>query len=383
MNNRIQHIQEWLKIMQVIDFGSNHFQMTLSKKMRKSDTLKSIHVRVVEIKGERLAQVTYRHDTQDITKNHDLDALMLETSHILEQQLFNGVMQIDETEHSFISNKKNAQIKSKQKADSKAPQPMSNDKQKQRLIPESADFLRALGLASSNGKVYQASQKKYRQINKFIEIIASITEGQNIRTIADMGCGKGYLSFATYEYLSKARWDLQLRGYDLRPGLMQDCNDIAEDLKLPGLKFEVGNIADIDLPQTDMVIALHACDIATDMAIAQGIKSKAKVIVVSPCCHKQIRKSMKGNTTLNHMLRQGIMKERLAEWLTDSIRVLLLESQGYQTKIMEFISSEHTAKNLLITAVKGKARPEALQEIEQLKSQYGIAEHYLESLLSN
>lgn len=369
--------------MQVIDFGSNHFQMTLSKKMRKSDTLKSIHVRVVEIKGERLAQVTYRHDTQDITKNHDLDALMLETSHILEQQLFNGVMQIDETEHSFISNKKNAQIKSKQKAASKAAQSMSNDKQKQRLIPESAEFLRALGLASSNGKVYQASQKKYRQINKFIEIIASITEGQNIRTIADMGCGKGYLSFATYEYLSKARWDLQLRGYDLRPGLMQHCNAIAEDLKLPRLKFEVGNIADIDLPQTDMVIALHACDIATDMAIAQGIKSEAKVIVVSPCCHKQIRKSMKGNATLNHMLKQGIMKERLAEWLTDSIRVLLLESQGYQTKIMEFISSEHTAKNLLITAVKGKARPEALQEIEQLKSQYGIAEHYLESLLSN
>jgi len=143
----------------------------------------------------------------------------------------------------------------------------------------------------------------------------------------------------------------------------------------------VGDISQVEIPKTDMVIALHACDIATDMAIAKGIEADAELIVVSPCCHKQIRKAMKGNDQLNSTLSHGIMKERMAEWLTDAIRVLLLESKGYKTKIMEFISSEHTSKNLLITAEKSKARPDALSEVAALKLQYGIDQHYLEGLI--
>ena len=380
MASRAKTIKEFIDKISAIDLDTQAIQLQMSKKMIKSSDLKSINSRRVLIKGKEFISVVYRHDTRDVTKNYTLEDFVDLCGDWLENQFFNAVLTLDNIEYRLLSNKKNASVK-KIITNAGLTSTDTHDHQKKRLIPEDAPFLRSLGISSEMGRVYQPAQRKYRQINKFVEILDGLCKGRSIKTIADMGCGKGYLSFATYSHLSTLQDDVSLVGYELRPQLVTDINKIAQKHNLSGLSFEVGDISQIEIPKTDMVIALHACDIATDMAIAKGVEANAELIVVSPCCHKQVRKAMKGNPLHNSTLSHGIMKERMAEWLTDAIRVLLLESKGYKTKIMEFISSEHTSKNLLITAEKAKARPEALAEVAALKEQYGIDEHYLEKLI--
>ena len=380
LSTRTNTIKEFINIISALDIDTQAIELRVSKKMIKSSVLKSIIARRVLIKGKELISVVYSHDTRDVTKNYTLEDFVDLCQDWLENQFYNAILTLDKVEYQFLSNKKNAKLR-KVNTNTELNSTHSHDHQKKRLIAEDTPFLRSLGISSEKGKVYQASQRKFRQINKFVEILDGLCKGRSIRTIADMGCGKGYLSFATYSHLSTLQSDVSLVGYELRPQLVADINAFAKQHKLSGLTFEVGDISQIEIPKTDMVIALHACDIATDMAIAKGIEAEAELIVVSPCCHKQIRKAMKGNAEINSTLSHGIMKERIAEWLTDAIRVLLLESKGYKTKIIEFISSEHTSKNLLITAEKAKARPGALAEIVALKERYGIEEHYLEKLL--
>lgn len=380
MSSKAEVVKEFINKVSAIDLDTQAIQLQMSKKMIKSSDLSSIKARRVLIKGKELISVVYRHDTKDVTKNYSLGDFVVLCDDWLKSQFYNATLTLDRVEYRLLSNQKNASVK-KVVTNAELTSANTHDHQKKRLILEDAPFLRSLGISSEKGKVYQASQRKYRQINKFVEILDSLCKGKSIKTIADMGCGKGYLSFATYSHLSTLQGDVNLVGYELRPQLVSDINKIAQKHNLSGLSFEVGDISQIEIPKTDMVIALHACDIATDMAIAKGIEADAELIVVSPCCHKQIRKAMKGNALLNSTLSHGIMKERMAEWLTDAIRVLLLESKGYKTKIIEFISSEHTSKNLLITAEKAKPRPEALAEVAALKEQYGIDEHYLEKLI--
>jgi len=380
LSNRAEVVRGFISKIRAIDIESSAMKIQMSKKMTKSSDLRSVRARRVLIKGKPLVSVVYRHDTRDVTKNYTHIDFVVLCSEWMESQFFNATLTLDVVEHKLLSNKKNASVKSTQTRGALAVCDL-HDRQKSRLIPEDTPFLRSLGISSDRGKVYQASQGKYRQINKFVEILDGLCVGKSIKTVADMGCGKGYLSFATYSHLVTLQKDISLVGYELRPRLVTEINSIARLHKLSGLSFEVGDISQIDIPKTDMVIALHACDIATDLAIAKGIEVGAELIVVSPCCHKQIRKTMKGNPRTVSSLSHGIMKERMAEWLTDAIRALLLESKGYKTKIMEFVSLEHTSKNLLITAEKTKVRPGALLEVAALKEQYGIEEHYLERLI--
>ena len=380
MSNRVEVVRGFISKIRAIDIESSAIKIQMSKKMTKSSDLRSVRARRVLIKGKPLVSVVYRHDTRDVTKNYTHIDFVVLCSEWMKSQFFNATLTLDVVEHKLLSNKKNASVKSTQTRGALAVCDL-HDRQKSRLIPEDTPFLRSLGISSDGGKVYQASQGKYRQINKFVEILDGLCVGKSIKTVADMGCGKGYLSFATYSHLVTLQKDISLVGYELRPKLVTEINSIARLHKLSGLSFEVGDISQIDIPKTDMVIALHACDIATDLAIAKGIEVGAELIVVSPCCHKQIRNTMKGNPRIVSSLSHGIMKERMAEWLTDAIRALLLESKGYKTKIMEFVSLEHTSKNLLITAEKTKVRPRALLEVAALKEQYGIKEHYLERLI--
>jgi hypothetical protein len=380
LSNRAEVVRGFISKIRAIDIESSAMKIQMSKKMTKSSDLRSVRARRVLIKGKPLVSVVYRHDTRDVTKNYTHIDFVVLCSEWMKSQFFNATLTLDVVEHKLLSNKKNASVKSTQTRGALAVCDL-HDRQKSRLIPEDTPFLRSLGISSDGGKVYQASQGKYRQINKFVEILDGLCVGKSIKTVADMGCGKGYLSFATYSHLVTLQKDISLVGYELRPKLVTEINSIARLHKLSGLSFEVGDISQIDIPKTDMVIALHACDIATDLAIAKGIEVGAELIVVSPCCHKQIRNTMKGNPRTVSSLSHGIMKERMAEWLTDAIRALLLESKGYKTKIMEFVSLEHTSKNLLITAEKTKVRPRALLEVAALKEQYGIKEHYLERLI--
>jgi Methyltransferase domain len=170
-------------------------------------------------------------------------------------------------------------------------------------------------------------------------------------------------------------------GFELRENLTQFCNELAQKSDFSKLNFVAQDINDYKTERLDMLIALHACDIATDIAIAKGIQAGAKIIVVAPCCHKQIRKQLHAQNEMQPILKYGILEERQAELLTDGIRALLLEANGYKTKVFEFISTEHTPKNVMIVGIKSIPKKEALAQVEAIKKHYGIEYHALEKML--
>ena len=318
--------------------------------------------------------------TQDLT--HSLDTVGLMEKVLLWSSEYYGQTQIYTTQHNYsiLRSKKGKISLLKTKAQKKIDHDRHNHS-KNYLIPSHASFLKAIGLASSNGLIFAPAQKKYRQINKFVEIISHHVQIQakSQFKVADMGCGKAYLSFALYHYFrNELGKDIYVEGYDIRPELTEINQKHAQDLGYPTLEFRTGDIGQVTLGVLDMIIALHACDIATDMAIFQGIRSEAKYIVVSPCCHKQVRKAM---GTKDYIAQHGILQERLAELVTDTMRMLLLEHMGYRCKIMEFVPIEESGKNLLIIATKTSPNPNALPSYFDLKSKYEISFHYLGKLL--
>ena len=202
-----------------------------------------------------------------------------------------------------------------------------------------------------------------------------------------MGSGKGYLTFALYDYLTNTlNLSPRVTGVELRTELVEKCNAIAAKAGFGNLSFVTGSIDSAELPAVDMLIALHACDTATDQAIYRGIKAGAKVIICAPCCHKQIRKQINPSNELKSITRFGILEERQAEMLTDAIRALVLEAFGYKTKVFEFISTEHTPKNVLIVGVKAEATKEvnlaSVEKIKNLKALCNIEYHELEKLMA-
>ena len=203
-----------------------------------------------------------------------------------------------------------------------------------------------------------------------------------------MGAGKGYLTFALYDYLSnKLNRQVVMTGVESRRELVTLSNAIAVKAGFSGLTFIKGTIGETALEKIDVLIALHACDTATDDAIARGITSGASLIVTAPCCHKQIRKKIHVENELKAILKHGILLDRQAEILTDAIRALILEANGYSTKVFEFISTEHTPKNLMIvgkkTSGKKAGREKIFQQIQSVKELFGIKTHHLEYILAN
>ena len=366
-------------------------RLTLSKPIEPSAEVKKIIIRMVLIKEKRNFSFVYRHATKDITKNLTLEEggdkiiQLLQTDFVI-ANLF--------TEQYHISMEKLENRKynlKKQKQDGSIKATRDHDKQKKSLLAEN-NYLKALGILNQKGNVQKDKGDKLKQINKFVEIFDSILRKNDSLDkidpmhIVDMGSGKGYLTFALYDYLTNTqKKSIVLRGIEMKSELVEICNNIATDVKFDQLTFEQGTIEETKLQSVDMLLALHACDTATDDAILKGIQADASLIMCAPCCHRQVRKAMKDVLTISSITQFGILKERQAELLTDTIRALILELNGYKTHIFEFISSEHTGKNLMITAIKhnGKVDKEKIQnEIDALKSSFGIKEHYLEEVLN-
>ena len=229
---------------------------------------------------------------------------------------------------------------------------------------------------------------KFKQINKYVEIFDSLINDVNLPeqiSIADMGSGKGYLTFAIYDYLiNKTKFIPTVTGIEFRKDLVDSCNIIAKKSSFDKLTFINGSIETTPIDHIDILIALHACDTATDEAIFKGIISKSSLIICAPCCHKQIRKQFKVSNEFSSFLKHGILEERQAELITDAIRALILEAFGYKTKVFEFISTEHTAKNIMIVGIKTdelQNRDEIFRKINAIKDFYGIKQHHLEKLL--
>ncbi len=343
---------------------------------------------IVLKKGPQLSFV-YRYPTKDITKNYNHTKSILLIKQYLEED-FSQSIAFTKNKDFHFSSFPNGKTKIKEtKPTLSNSMSLSHDKQKARFINADRSYLKRLGVSSDNGLVKAKMNGKYKQINRFIELIDTFKlDLQKLETIgvADMGAGKGYLSFALYDYLTnQLKKKTIFEAVEIRENLVDLGNKISKESNFDGLQFVKSDIQAYQAQNIDILIALHACDTATDDAIQKGIESNASLIVCSPCCHKQVRKDMESNADTKHIIKHGILMERQAEILTDSIRALVLEYFGYKTNVIEFISAEHTSKNLLITAIKDKSiklhSTEVLNEIENLKKLFGIKKQELERLL--
>lgn len=354
--------------------------------------LKNVYLRPVQLKKGLQVAFTFRYKTRDEVKNFGLDEALVQLEKMLGTSFLHADLLSPERDFSLQFNPKGEAVFSTKKPSQKmrTAAPATHDRIKNRLLDPRAPWLHLLGITNAKGEVLAAHQDKWRQINKYLETIESLLRDQALpqgASIADMGSGKGYLTFALYDFLEN-HLGLQphITGIELRPALVDFCNKTAQQVGFQNLRFVAQDIADYRPESLDMLIALHACDTATDLALAAGIRQNARVIVVAPCCHKQIRREMQAKNELTPLLQHGILLERQAEIVTDGIRALLLEAEGYHTKVFEFISTEHTAKNVMITATKdhrrlNQRRADALSQVAALKTGFGIGEHWLEKLL--
>ncbi len=381
--------KEFLQIIKKCIDENTFVRLLLINKKNKADDLKKIIIRPVQLKAGFRLSFVYRYSTNDLTKNYNLETSLK----IIDEQLENNFAQADlhdtKIEHYFsYPEKGKTKIKSKILGKEKILD-LKHDHQKNRLVSSKSPYLYHLGISSVDGKVLKDKQDKFKQINKFIEIIDPIIEKANLPdkyTVSDMGSGKGYLTFALYDHLkNRKNHEPVIKGIEIRSNLVEQCNAIARSLEYNDLSFHEGNIETSSIESSDILIALHACNTATDDAIAAGINKKAKIIVCSPCCHKQVRKQMKLTPDVGSILQYGILKERQAEIVTDTIRALILEGFGYKTNVMEFISTSHTPKNLLIVATFQQSveifPKSVLEKIQQIRKTFGVEYHFLEKLM--
>ena len=273
-----------------------------------------------------------------------------------------------------------------------AADPAAHDRAKHRLLTLDRPFLAALGVTTPQHTLVPAMARKWKQINKFLEVFAHALDRSPLKDAAalrvvDFGAGKAYLSFAVHDWLTHVRGvDAQVTGVELRDDLVQQGRASIAALGLLGMHIEPGDVRSHAPQPMDVMIALHACDTATDHAIHLGLQAGAQIILCSPCCHKQLRPQLLSPHPLQSVFQHGIHAEQQAEMVTDSLRALLLEAQGYDTQVFEFVALEHTRKNKMILAVKRKApRPAAaqaaLQQIDALKRYFGVREQALDLLL--
>ncbi len=371
---------------------ANQFvKLTLSNYRGTEPHLQKVAVRPIETKKGRRLFFQYRYDTRDIAKNYEPKEGISQVRDLLTSGFRSGHLFTTAKDLQLTVGKKNSRLLSGEPTFNEAVT-TAHDREKHLLIDPRAFYLEALGITTDKGEVRSQQQNKWRQINKYVEILSGLFDKSSLRenrqlSLVDMGSGKGYLTFAAYDYFSNVRGlDVAMIGLEARPELVELCSRIADSAGFEGLRFESGTIDGFEISDTDILIALHACDTATDDAIYKGIAAKAEIIVAAPCCHKEVRRQIKPPAVLYDILKHGTMLEREAETITDGLRAMLLERSGYLTKVFEFVPVEHTPKNNMIVATLNREnRPEVerLQgQIDAVKAFYGIREQRLENLLA-
>lgn len=368
-------------------------KLLLSKYRGADKSLQRITIRPISLQNEPMLSFVYQHQTNHITKNLSYDEGLASIKLLLGSDFKSAHLATAEAEVQLeISKKGKVQISTHNVKQTVAA-PLEHDREKKRFVDIERPFLTKLGVTDSQHNVIPAMSRKWKQINKFIEVFSQALEASPHKNnqpinVVDFGSGKGYLTFAIHDYLRHSLHnDAQVTGVELRQALADLCNETAATLDHQGLSFVCGDVRTHAPKQTDVMIALHACDIATDYAIHYGIRANADIIMCSPCCHKQIRPQMHSPELFKPMLQYGVHMGQQAEMVTDSLRALFLEANGYATKVFEFISLEHTNKNKMILAVKKsqhnpKDSAAILAQIADIKAYYGIKEHCLETLLA-
>jgi SAM-dependent methyltransferase len=341
-----------------------------------------------------------RHQTKDVTKNLPLDQGLATIAEWVQTDFEHAHLLTTTNDIQLALTKKGVhtlRVGKLGKADGpgagQAAAPAAHDRAKHRFLDIATPFLVELGVTDAQHRLVPAMARKWKQINKFIEVLSHAVESSPLAEasalrVLDFGSGKGYLTFAVHDHLQRRGVKAEVTGVELREDMAQLCGDAARRLGLQGLSFEQGDVRTHAAGGVDIMIALHACDTATDHAIHRGITSGAAIIMCSPCCHKQLRPQMRSPALLQPMLQHGIHLGQQAEMVTDGLRALLLQAQGYEAQVFEFVALEHTSKNKMILAVKrglpAPAAHAALQaQIAEIKAFYGIREHCLETLLAN
>ena len=351
--------------------SSDLIQMTLSGTMDLNRAEK-VKVRPVLIKDELLFQETLYCGKQVFHENLNSDEMAVRLAGYMEGLFRQAqIVCVGEDITVLVSKKGRVTIKRRRKDATEIQRQtateLSHDRTKRYILPdgEPVDFLVHLGVQTPDGHVVKTKYDKFRQINRYLEFIKDILDklplDRTIRII-DFGCGKSYLTFAMYYYLHVLQGrDIHVTGLDLKADVIKNCNALAEKLDYGELHFEQGDISSFQSEEdcVDVVVSLHACDKATDYALEKAVKWGAQVILAVPCCQHELNGQISCQA-LEPVLKYGIIRERMAALITDALRADLLEQQGYDTQILEFIDMEHTPKNLMIRAVKGKGmRPKA------------------------
>ena len=389
-----QNVKNAAKIAELLIFlhesleEGRFVKLSLGHYAGRETELKQIHIRRILVKRQEVLSFTYRYKTRDIVKNHPFAEAEELIGSLLERDFLAATLFTTEFDLVYDGQKSTLN----KKAATHKETSLDHDRNKTRQLGAQSPWLHLLGITDKDGKVRKDAQDKFRQIDKYIETLSAQLKNIDVSNgvrVADMGAGKGYLTFALYDYLTnKLGVKADVTGVEYRADLVDLCNKVAGQCDYKGLKFVEGSIADYRAKDINVLIALHACDTATDDAIAKGIKAGADLIVVAPCCHKQIRREIethKAKNPLDFLLRHGTFLERQAEMVTDGLRALLLEYEGYSTKVFEFISDAHTPKNVMIVATRNpKAKRHdagILEKIKETKAYFGIDQHHLEKNL--
>lgn len=387
-------------VIQFLSIFSESFEnniiskITISFKNKKisesivNGEIKAIYIKPFVSKNEKKLSLVFRYPTKDVAKSFGFSEAKDLIAELMGIQFLQADLFLKNASYHLIFDKKGKSKLVKKELNAERAVAETHNKIKNRIV-EDAPFLRLLGVFSNEGKLKSDKQDKFVQINKYLEFFSQSIASSELKddfSVIDMGSGKGYLTFAMYDYLTRILGKkAAVKGIEYRQDMVDLCNNLAQKADFVGLSFVQGTIENAETQGDNVLIALHACDTATDEAVFKGINANAKIIMVAPCCHKQIRKQINPQDELRLLAKFGILEERLSESLTDLIRALILEAYGYQTKVFEFINSEHTPKNLMISAVyKGideKRKIEKLNEVMALKSRFGIEFHYLEKLL--
>ena len=382
--------QQFLQAFQQALESQSFDRMILSQYQGDMQQLEKMTFRLVSLQGQPVLSCLFRHKTQDVTKNYPIE-VAVETVAAFLAQCKQANLMTTEQELQLKKNKKKAMLtQSKNKVANKATAQQGHDRIKHRYVEQDSYFLQPLGITDANAQIIPSMARKWKQINKFVEIFSGalthIQMPEQLRVV-DFGSGKGYLTFALYDYLLKQNLNPFVTGVELNSKMVEFCQDVAKKSNFQQLDFFQGDVRTYQPERLDVMIALHACDVATDFAIHTGIRLNAEMIMCAPCCHKELRPQLKAPHVLQPMLQFGIHAGQQAEMLTDTIRALLLKAYGYETKVFEFVALEHTSKNKMILATKRKDAqvPEAavLAQIHALKEMYGIQKHSLELLLND
>ena len=401
----------FLRLVAAALAAGSFVKLLLSKPVGNDEPPERLLVREVHLRGERQLCCLWRHATRDITKNYPISDGLKLLAELLGARFHNAHLLTHTAEVQLAYSRKgrpslrvgkpsNSGVVAAAAAAAEPSGAPAHDKEKRRELALERPFWVDLGVTHrvrDELQLVSAMSRKWKQVNKFIEVLAaalkrsSLAESASVH-VADFGSGKGYLTFAMHDWLCAQGKQAQVTGVDLRQDMVSLCTAAARRHGLDGLRFDLGDVRSYQPGRLDVMVALHACDTATDHAIHLGLRAGAAIIMCSPCCHKQLRPQMQSPAALRPLLQHGIHMGQEAEMVTDSLRAMLLESMGYETQVFEFIALEHTSKNKMILAVKrsGAAaaaaaaqRPVLLAQIAEVKRFYGLREQCLETLLQS